>query len=45
MYIYPAEMGTALVWNHICRETERERYIYTCVCVLVPMQAHTGSYP
>ena len=47
MYIYPAEMGTALVWNHICRETERERYIYiyVCVCVLVPMQAHTGSYP
>ena len=47
MYIYPAEMGTALVWNHICRETEREIYIYiyTCVCVLVPMQAHTGSYP
>ena len=47
MYIYPAEMGTALVWNHICRETEREIYIYirVCVCVLVPMQAHTGSYP
>ena len=33
MYIYPAEMGTALVWNHICRETERERYIYIRVCV------------
>ena len=45
MYIYPAEMGTALVWNHICIETEREIYIYIRVCVLVPMQAHTGSYP
>ena len=42
MYIYPAEMGTALVWNHICRETERERYIYiyVCVCACADASSH-----